>query len=346
MAREPSRLSRGTLPLALLSTAVSMPQLPQLISAPWTSSSPFGFLAHQMVQRADRQTATPPCTRPMCLAILCLTHPFTCEPQEKGSPLPSTRLSSPASMGRPKRVECKVGICIHARKQLVIVKGELETAQRKLADRRDPSNLISAMVGERRRWDAEYHELHGKYESTLQTHARMTEANRGYLETSKNLEAERLVLLNEIAELKAAALISAGQLAAFSRRESSSARLHSINEKRLAAEGMAALAAAGKIVAEAERREADAVASEADAVSAEAAAKLGAAAARQEAMLEAEAARDAHEARAISEHQSMLLARQVARAQQKSVDLEERINLMSTPRMWRVPDADLRSGHF
>ena len=138
------------------------------------------------------------------------------------------------------------------------------------------------------------------------------------------------MLLNEIAELKAAALISAGQLAAFSRRESSSARLHSINEKRLAAEGMAALAAAGKIVAEAERREADAVAAEADAVAAEAAAQLGAAAARQDAMLEAEAAREAQDAQAVSEHQSMLLARQVARAQQKSVDLEERINLMST----------------
>ena len=97
---------------------------------------------------------------PMCLAIpMCLAHPSMCDPQEKTSPLPSTRLSSPASMGRPKQVRCRFGMCIDARKELVIVKEELEIAQRKLAESRDPAYLKSLMRGEWRRLDGDYQAL-------------------------------------------------------------------------------------------------------------------------------------------------------------------------------------------
>ena len=62
----------------------------------------------------------------------------------------------------------QVGICIDAKKELVIVKGELETAQRKLADRRDPSYLSKRWRGRGADGTAEYQELKVKYESERQ----------------------------------------------------------------------------------------------------------------------------------------------------------------------------------
>ena len=109
-----------------------MPQLPQLISAQPNPPHPtpcWCCKRDPLWDSSSNTLASPHATTPVAsgtLAILCLTHPFICEPQEKGSPLPSTRLSSPASMGRPKRVRCQGGICIAAQSELVLVKAALE----------------------------------------------------------------------------------------------------------------------------------------------------------------------------------------------------------------------------
>lgn len=146
--------------------------------------------------------------------------------------------------------------------------------------------------------------------------------NSRYLSRAKVLAAERAVLLEELAQAKGALTVAKKTIEQMARREVLNLRARGREDKKL--EALVQSVQEEVECAQMSLAEVEARAAAEEECTAEA--QRAAEAAREEALAEMQVAHAAKEAQSLSEYQSMLLKRQVERAQSKAGKLEARLN--------------------